>query len=306
MDKISIIGAGRVGETTAQILAQRDMCHDLVLLDVRDGAAAGAALDIRQSAAAHRFDCSLKGGSDPALLAGSDLVIVTAGSPRKPGMSRSDVLNVNRAVIDTVVDQVLEHAPDCLLMLVTNPVDVLTWHAWKRTGWDRSRVFGQAGVLDAARMASFMAEETGISVRDIHTMVIGGHGDSMVPLTRFSTVNGLPVTTFLDKKTIEYINGKTRHGGAEVLEMRQHSSAYNAPAAAVATMVDAINSNRDRLLSCVCVLDGEYGQRDITAGVPAIIGRGGIRKIVELPLDETERTGFQASIDSILEDIKHL
>lgn len=306
MNKISIIGAGRVGESTAQILAQRDMCHDLVLLDVRDGAAAGAALDIRQSAAAHRFDCRLTGGADPALLAGSDLVIVTAGSPRKPGMTRSDVLNVNRAVIDSVVDQVLEHAPDCMLMLVTNPVDVLTWHAWKRTGWDRRRVFGQAGVLDAARMASFMAEETGISVRDVHTMVIGGHGDSMVPLTRFSTINGLPVTTFVDEKTIEYINEKTRHGGAEVLEMRQHSSAYNAPAAAVATMVDAINSNRDRLLSCVCVLDGEYGQRDITAGVPAILGRDGIRKIIELPLDETERRGFQASIDSIVDDIKEL
>jgi malate dehydrogenase len=306
MNKITIVGAGRVGESTAQILAQRDMCHDLVLLDVRDGAAAGAALDIRQSAAAHRFDCRLSGGSDAALMADSDLVIITAGSPRKPGMSRSDVLDVNRNVIDSIVGDVLKHAPDCLLLVVTNPVDVLTWHAWKRTGWDRRRVFGQAGVLDAARMASFMAEETGISVRDIHTMVIGGHGDSMVPLTRFSTINGLPVTHFVDQKTIEYINEKTRHGGAEVLEMRQHSSAYNAPAAAVATMVDAINSNRDRLLSCVCVLQGEYGQRDITAGVPAILGRDGIMKIVELPLDEAEQNGFQASIDSIIEDIKSI
>ena len=306
MNKISIVGAGRVGESTAQILAQRDMCHDLVLLDVRDGAAAGAALDIRQSAAAHRFDCRLTGGNDPALLAGSDLVIVTAGSPRKPGMSRSDVLDVNLKVIDSVVDDVLKHAPDCLLLLVTNPVDVLTWRAWKRTGWDRSRVFGQAGVLDAARMASFMAEETGISVRDIHTMVIGGHGDSMVPLTRFSTINGLPVSIFVDEQAIAHINEKTRHGGAEVLEMRQHSSAYNAPAAAVATMVDAINSNRSRLLSCVCVLDGEYGQRDITAGVPAILGSDGITRIVELPLDETEQAGFQASVDSIVADIKSL
>ena len=306
MDKITIVGAGRVGETTAQILAQRDMCHDLVLIDVREGAAAGAALDIRQSAAAHRFDCHLSGGSDPALMAGSDLVIVTAGSPRKPGMSRSDVLDVNREVINNIVDDVLRHAPDCLLLMVTNPVDVLTQHAWKRTGWERRRVFGQAGVLDAARMASFMAEKTGISVRDIHTMVIGGHGDSMVPLTRFSTINGLPVEHFIDAETIEYINEKTRHGGAEVLEMRQHSSAYNAPAAAVATMVDAIQSNRDRLLSCVCVLQGEYGQQDITAGVPAILGRDGIMKIVELPLNETEQRGFQASIDSIVEDLKAL
>jgi len=306
MNKISIIGAGRVGESTAQILAQRGMCHEVVLLDVREGAAAGAALDIRQSAAFHGFDCMVTGGSDPALLADSDLVIVTAGSPRKPGMSRSDVLDVNRAVIETIVAQVLEHAPDCLLLLVTNPVDVLTWHAWKRTGWDRRRVFGQAGVLDAARMASFVAEETGISVRDIHTMVIGGHGDSMVPLTRFSTINGVPATTFLAQETIEQINEKTRHGGAEVLELRQNSSAYNAPAAAIATMVDAISSNRNRLLPCVCVLDGEYGKHDITAGVPAILGRDGVVRIVELPLDATERAGFESSVDTIIDDVKLL
>jgi malate dehydrogenase len=278
----------------------------VVLLDVRGGAAAGAALDIRQSAALHRFDCRVTGGADPVLMTGSDLVIVTAGSPRKPGMSRSDVLDVNRAVIDTIVDQVQEYAPDCLLLLVTNPVDVLTWHAWKRTGWDRRRVFGQAGVLDAARMASFMAEETGISVRDIHTMVIGGHGDSMVPLTRFSTINGLPVTVFIEEHTIQHINEKTRHGGAQILEMRQHSSAYNAPAAAVATMVDAISSNRNRLLPCVCILDGEYGKHDTTAGVPAVLGRDGIQKIVELPLDDDERAGFEASVESILQDIGHL
>ena len=306
MNKICIVGAGRVGETTAQIIAQRDLCHDVYLLDVREGAAAGAALDIRQSAALHRFDCRVTGGTDPAPMAGSDLVIITAGSPRKPGMSRSDVLDVNRAVIDSIVDQVLEHAPDSMLLLVTNPVDILTWHAWKRTGWDRRRVFGQAGVLDAARMASFMAEETGISVREIHTMVIGGHGDTMVPLTRYSTINGLPISNMLDLKTIEHIITRTRHGGAEVLEMRHHSSDYNAPAASVATMVDAVNCNRNRLLPCVCVLDGEYGQKDITAGVPAIIGREGILKVVELPLDEHERTSFQASIDSIIDDLKTL
>ncbi|MEZ5542284.1 MAG: malate dehydrogenase [Pseudomonadota bacterium] len=306
MNKITIIGAGRVGESTAQILATRDMCREVVLLDIRDGAAAGAALDIRQSAALHRFDCRVTGGASPDLMAGSDLVIITAGSPRKPGMSRSDVLEVNRSVINDILDQVLEFAPDCLLLMVTNPVDVLTWHAWKRTGWERHRVFGQAGVLDAARMASFMAEQTGISVRDIHTMVIGGHGDAMVPLTRFSTINGLPVHAFVDAKTIEYINEKTRHGGAEVLEMRQHSSAYNAPAAAIATMVDAIRSNRDRLLPCVCILDGEYGHRNIPAGVPAILGREGIKRVVELPLDEEESVGFQHSVDSILEDLQHI
>jgi len=306
MNKISIIGAGRVGETTAQTLAQQGLCEEVVLLDVREGAAAGAALDIRQSAAYFGFDTRVTGGTDPGLIKDSDLVIVTAGSPRKPGMSRSDVLGVNRAVIDIIVDEVLEQAPDALLLLVTNPVDVLTWHAWKRTGWDRRRIFGQAGVLDSSRMASFMAEETGLSIKDIHAMVIGGHGDSMVPLTRFSTMNGLPATTFLDQEMIDRIIKHTRHGGAEVLALRQTSSAYNAPAAAVATMVDAISNNRRRILPCVCVLEGEYGQQDITAGVPAILGRNGIEKVVDIPLNEIEQTGLQDSIDAIRADLKNL
>ena len=306
MNKISIVGAGRVGETAAQTLAQQEMSREIVLLDVREGAAAGAALDIMQSASYFGFDTRVTGSTDPALLKDSELVVVTAGSPRKPGMSRSDVLDVNRTVIDSICDHVLEYAPDALLLLVTNPVDVLTWHAWKRTGWERHRIFGQAGVLDASRMACFIAEETGLSVKDIHAMVIGGHGDFMVPLTRFSTVNGVPAGTFLDKESIARINKRTQHGGAEVLALRQQSSAYNAPAAAIATMVDAISHNRRRVLPCVCNLDGEYGQSDITAGVPAILGRNGIEKVVELPLDETERAGFHASIDSIRADLKNL
>ena len=306
MNKISIIGAGRVGETTAQTIAQQGMCNEVVLLDVREGAAAGAALDIRQTAPFFGFDVTVTGGSDPALLKDSELVIITAGSPRKPGMSRSDVLDINRAVIDSILDEVLEYAPDCLLLLVTNPVDVLTHHAWKRTGWDRSRVFGQAGVLDASRMASFIAEETSLSIKDINTMVIGGHGDLMVPLTRFSTINGLPASTFMDQDTIERVNKRTQHGGAEVLGLRQTSSAYNAPAAAIATMVDAIANNRRHVLPCVCILDGEYDQQDITVGVPAVLGGKGIEQVVELPLDEAEQEGFLASIESIRTDLKHL
>jgi len=306
MKKISIVGAGRVGESTAQILAQRSLCHEVALLDVREGAAAGSALDIRQSAAFHGFDTRVCGGTDPALLKDSELVIVTAGSPRKPGMSRSDVLDVNIAVIDKIVDEVLEHAPDALLLLVTNPVDVLTLHAWQRTGWDRGRVFGQAGVLDAARMATFMAEATGLSIKDIQAMVIGGHGDFMVPLTRFSTINGLPASTFLEPEDIERINERTRHGGAEVLELRKTSSAYCAPAAAVSTMVDAICSNRQRVLPCVCVLDGEYGLSNITAGVPAMLGRAGVSRVIELPLNEEESAGFTASVASIQADLEHL
>lgn len=306
MNKISIIGAGRVGETSAQTIAQQGMCNEVVLLDVREGAAAGAALDIRQTAPFFGFDVTVTGGNDPALLRDSELVIITAGSPRKPGMSRSDVLDINRAVIDSILDEVLEYAPDCLLLLVTNPVDVLTHHAWKRTGWDRSRVFGQAGVLDASRMASFIAEETSLSIKDINTMVIGGHGDLMVPLTRFSSINGLPASTFLDQDTVERVNNKTRHGGAEVLELRQTSSAYNAPAAAVATMVDAIANNRRHVLPCVCILEGEYDQQDITTGVPAVLGGKGIEQVIELPLDDAEQEGFLASIESIRADLKLL
>lgn len=306
MNKISIIGAGRVGETAAHTIAQQEMCSEVVLLDIREGAAAGAALDISQSAPYFGFDTRVTGGTDSVLLKDSDLVIITAGSPRKPGMSRSDVLDINRAVIDSIIDEILEHAPDALLLMVTNPVDVLTWHAWKRTGWERGRIFGQAGVLDVSRMACFMAEETGLSIKDIHAMVIGGHGDYMVPMTRFSNINGLPVTAFMDQDTIERINERTRHGGGEVLALRQTSSAYNAPAAAIASMADAICNDRRRVLPCVCNLDGEYGQTNITGGVPAILGRNGIEQVLELPLNEAERAGFQSSIDSIRDDIKHL
>ena len=306
MNKISIIGAGRVGETAAHTIAQQEMCSEVVLLDIREGAAAGAALDISQSATYFGFDTRVTGGTDPVLLKDSDLIVITAGSPRKPGMSRSDVLDINRAVIDSIIDEVLVHAPDALLLLVTNPVDVLTWHTWKRTGWERGRIFGQAGVLDVSRMACFMAEETGLSIKDIHAMVIGGHGDSMVPMTRFSNINGLPVTAFMDQDTIERINERTRHGGGEVLALRQTSSAYNAPAAAIATMADAVCNDRRRVLPCVCNLDGEYGQTNITGGVPAILGRNGIEQVLELPLNEAERAGFQSSIDSIRNDIKHL
>ncbi len=304
MKKISIIGAGRVGETTALVIAQRCLCREVTLLDVREGAAAGAALDIMQAAAFFGFDTHVNGGSDPALIAGSDLVIVTAGSPRKPGMSRSDVLDINRAVVDGIVDQVLEFTPDALLLIVTNPVDVLTWHAWKRSGWDKSRVFGQAGVLDAARMAHFLARETGRSIKDIHTMVIGGHGDTMVPLLRHSSVHGVSAASLLDHAASTRIIEKTRNGGGEVLTLKKDSSAYNAPAAATATMVDAICHDRKRVLSCVSVLQGEYRQSDITAGVPVILGRNGIEQVIELSLDETEQAGFQRSLDSIRADLK--
>ena len=303
MQKISIFGAGRVGETTALMLAQRGMYREINLFDLRAEAAAGAALDIMQCASYFGFDTQVRGGDDVGLIRNSDLVIITAGSPRKPGMSRGDVLDVNRAVIDAIVDQILEHAPNALLMLVTNPVDILTWHAWKHTGWERNRVFGLGGVLDTARMSYFIAQESGHSSRDIQTMVIGGHGDSMLPLFRFSSIHGISAEIMLDSEVRERISERTRHGGAQVLNLREDSSAFNAPAAAIATMVDAICNDRKQILPCVSILDGEYRQHDTTAGVPVIMGRNGAEKVVELPLNEAELAEFQASIDSIRADL---
>mgnify|MGYP001818161613 FL=1 len=299
MQKITIFGAGRVGETSALMLAQKGLCREINLFDLRAKAAAGAALDIMQSASYFGFDTQVRGGADAELVRDSDLVIITAGSPRKPGMSRHDVLDVNRAVVDSIVDQVMEHAPAALLMLVTNPVDILTWHAWKHTGWSRNRVFGLGGVLDAARMAYFIADESGHSTRDIQTMVIGGHGDSMLPLFRFSSIRGINTEIVLDSEARERITERTRHGGAEVLNLRENSSAYNAPGAAVVTMADAICNDRRQILPCVSVLEGEYGQQNTPAGVPVILGRNGVEQVIELPLNESELKGFQASIDSI-------
>lgn len=305
MNKISIIGgAGRVGETTALVIAEQGLCREVAILDVGEGAAAGAAKDIQQSASFFKFDVHVHGGQEPAIIEDSDLIIVTAGSPRKPGMTRRDVLQVNRTVIDSIIGQVQTYAPHALLLLVTNPVDALTWYAWKQTGWERGRVFGQGGVLDASRMANFITQETGLSSKDIQTLVVGGHDDSMVPLFRFSSISGIPVTKFLDAAAIERVAGHTRNGGAEVLALRKTSSAYNAPAAAISTMVDAISHDRKRILPCVCVLDGEYGERDVTVGAPAVLGRRGIEKVVELDLNEDESAalrqsllGIRASID---------
>jgi len=300
MNKISIIGgAGRVGETTALVIAEQGLCREVALLDVGEGAAEGAAQDIQQSASFFRFDVQVHGGRDPKVIGDSDLVIVTAGSPRKPGMSRNDVLQTNRAVIDGIIDQVLHYAPHALLLLVTNPVVALTWHTWKRTGWDRCRVFGQGGVLDASRMANSIAQETGLSSMDIQTLVIGGHDDTMVPLFRFSSISGIPVTKFLDPAAIERVAEHTRNGGAEVLALRKTSSAYNAPAAAIATMVDAISHDRKRILPCVCVLDGEYGEHDVAVGVPAVLGSQGVERVIELDLNEQELIDFQRSLGGI-------
>ena len=306
MKKICIVGAGRVGETTAQILAEEELCREIALFDVREDVPQGVALDIDQTAPFFEFDCAISGSNDPQILRDSELIVVTAGLPRKPGMSRSDVLEANVRIIDEVTDHILRYAPDAMVLVVSNPVDALTYRVAQRTGWGRSRVFGQAGVLDASRMASFIAQETGYSALDITTIVLGGHGDTMVPVPRFCTINGIPISHFISEERINAIMDRTRTGGAEILALRKNSSAYDAPGAAVAAMVDAIAHNRRRLLPCVVLLEGEYGESDIAMGVPCVLSEKGVESIVELHLNERERADFDRSAAAVRADIERL
>ncbi len=306
MKKITVVGAGRVGESTAQFIASKDLCREIALIDIREGAAEGAALDIQEDAPLFGFDTRLTGGNNYELMADSDLIIVTAGVPRKPGMSRSDVMETNIRVTDEIVENTLKYAPDCKMLFVSNPVDILTYRAWQKTGWDRSRIFGQAGVLDSTRMASFIAMETGFSALDIDAMVMGGHGDSMVPMMRYTTISGIPVSNFLDQKTIDEIVTRTRNGGAEILALRQNSSAFDAPAAAVEVMVDAIVNDRKRILPTVALLDNEYGCSDLAIGVPCVLGKDGMEKVISLELNDQEQENFNQSVAAVRKDLETL
>lgn len=303
MNKITIIGAGRVGESTAQAIAARDMSREIVLIDIREGAAEGAALDIQEVAPLFKFDTRVTGGSDYSLMADSELIIITAGLPRKPGMSRSDVLGSNIPIMDEIIDAAMKYAPECMMLFVTNPVDVITYHAQQKTGWSRNRVFGQAGVLDSSRMASFIAMETGYSSRDISTMVLGGHGDTMVPMLRFATISGIPVSNFLTDEKLASIVERTRKGGAEILTLRQNSSAFDAPAASVTDMVDSIVNDRKRILPTVCVLEGEYDHDGIAIGVPVVLGKNGIEEIFDLEMMDDEIAEFNQSAAIVKKDI---
>jgi len=306
MNKITIVGAGRVGESTAQFLAAKNLCSEIVLLDINDGAAKGAALDIQEVSPLFEYDTRLVGGTDQSLMQDSGLIIITAGLPRKPGMSRSDVLTANIPIMDGIIDGALRYAPDAIMLFVTNPVDVITYHAVLKSGWPRNRIFGQAGVLDSSRMASFIAMETGYSIMDIYAMVLGGHGDTMVPMLRHCTIAGIPIERFLSREKIDAIIERTRKGGAEILALRQNSSAFDAPAASVVEMVDAVVHNRNRILPTVCFLEGEYGFDDIAIGVPAVLGKSGVEDIIQLELNDAERAMFAHSASLVREDIELL
>jgi len=277
-----------------------------MLIDIREGVPQGVALDIQETAPLLGFDTKVNGCHQPEGVEDSDLVIITAGFPRKEGMSRSDVLQTNVKIIDDIVDSIVKFSPNAIVLVVSNPVDTLTFEAFKRSGFERSRILGQAGVLDSTRMASFLAMETGYSVKDIDAMVLGGHGDTMVPMTRFTTVSGISIEHLLPEQAIEDIIDRTRHGGAEILSLRKTSSAYDAPAAAVTAMVDAIVHGRKRIMPAVAILQGEYGLTDMAMGVPCVLGDKGVESIIELPLSNTEQKMFDDSAAAIRKDIDSL
>jgi malate dehydrogenase len=293
--KIGVVGAGNVGATTAQLIAQQELAQDLVLLDVAEGIPQGKSLDMAESSPVERFDTHILGTNNSDDLVNSDIVVITAGIARKPGMSRDDLLNTNAEVVGSVSEQVARVAPNAIVIVVTNPLDVMTYVAFKKSGFPPERVIGMAGVLDTARYRYFLARELDVSVEDITAFVLGGHGDSMVPLPRYTTVAGIPVTELLDAAAIERIVQRTRDGGAEIVGHLKTGSAYYAPASAVTEMVKSIVRDKKRILPCAAYLTGQYGINDLFVGVPVKLGASGVEGIIEIGLTDTESAALHAS-----------
>jgi len=303
--RVTVVGAGNVGATTAQRIAEAEL-GDVVLLDIVEGMPQGKALDLAEASPVIGADALLTGSNDPGAMQGSDLVIITAGLPRKPGMSREDLLKKNAAIMDGVVAGVVEHAPDATIIVVSNPLDVMTYLAHKRSGFEPRRVMGMAGVLDSARFASFIAEALQVSVKDIRAIVLGGHGDSMVPLPRYTTVSGIPVTDLMPRERLDALIDRTRKGGAEVLGLMKTASAFYAPSASVAAMARSILLDQKRILPACARLNGEYGLSNVFVGVPVKIGAGGVEQIIELPLERGELDALHASAEGVRKGIETL
>ncbi|MDH7477414.1 MAG: malate dehydrogenase [Candidatus Bathyarchaeota archaeon] len=300
---ISIIGAGKVGSSAAfRILEFR--ISDVVLIDIAENLAHGEALDMMQAAPAIEFDGRIKGTSDFSEMVGSELVIVTAGEARKPGMSRLDLMAKNAKIIKSIVNEVVKYAPDCKLMIVTNPVDVMTYIAYKESGFERNRVFGMGNILDTLRFRSYIALELGVSREDIRALVIGEHGDSMVPLVNYASVSGIPITSLLSKEQIEKIVNLTRTSGADVIKLK--GATTYAPAVVIAIMTDAVLRGRNRVTSVSTYLQGEYGFSDVSIGVPCILGKNGVEKILELKLDFEAAEEFKKSVAIVKEAIEKM
>ena len=299
-NKITVIGAGHVGESVAFNCARMGL-GDVVLVDVVEGMPQGKALDMFESSPVEGFDANITGTNFYSDTEGSDIVVMTAGLPRKPGMSRDDLLYKNLEIVEDCIGHVASGSPNAIVIMVTNPLDAMCEVARRVTGFPRERVIGMAGILDSARMRSFIALELGVSVKDTHAFVLGGHGDTMVPLARFSTVAGIPITNLMPEDRVEAIIERTRKGGGEIVALLKTGSAYYAPALAVAEMVDAILNDRHKILPCAAFLQGEYGINDLYVGVPIQLGRKGMEKIVEIDLSEEENEALQKSAAAVKE-----
>lgn len=298
--KVSIIGAGNVGATCAHWIASKELA-DIVLVDLVEGVPQGKALDLLEAMPIEKRDVHITGSNDYAATANSDIVVITAGIPRKPGMSRDDLLNTNFKIMSDVVSKVVAASPDCILIIVSNPLDAMAQTAFKQAKFNRERVIGMAGVLDSARYRTFIAEELKVSVENVTAFVLGGHGDTMVPLPRYSTVSGVPITELMDQATIDRIVQRTRDGGAEIVKHLKTGSAYYAPSAAVVEMVEAILKDKKKILPCAAYLDGEYGIRGLCVGVLCKLGSRGIEQVIELKLTAEEAAGLQKSADAVKE-----
>lgn len=305
--KITVVGAGHVGATTLQRLAQMELAEELVVVDILEGIPQGKALDMYESAPVLGSSSSVIGTNDYKDTAGSDIVIITAGQPRTPGMSRDDLLMKNNEIVSGCTKSVMEYSPDAFLLVVSNPLDVMCSVAHNASGLPSNKVIGMAGILDSTRFRSFLSMELNISVRDIQTLVLGGHGDSMVPLVRYTTVAGIPISELIDAKRIDEIVDRTRKGGIEIVNFLKTGSAYYAPAVAVAEMAEAIVKNQRRLLPCSALLNGEYGVKGIFMGVPCVLGSNGLEKIIELKITDEEKGALKKSADhvqSVLDRLK--
>ena len=303
--KITVVGAGNVGATVAQYAAEQEL-GDIVLVDVIEGIPQGKALDLAQAGPIHGYDASLSGSNGYDETAGSDVVVITAGMARKPGMTRDDLLFKNAEIVGSVVEQVARRSPEAILILVTNPLDAMVQLAWKKSGLPPERVIGMAGVLDSARFRTFIARELDVSVENVTAFVLGGHGDTMVPLPRYSTVAGIPITDLLPRERIEALVTRTANGGAEIVNFLKSGSAYYAPGASTVEMVEAILKDKKKILPCAAYLNGQYGVRGLYVGVPVKLGRKGVEQVVEIRLTPDEQAAFDRSAAAVRELVDKL
>jgi len=301
--KVAVLGAGNVGATVAARLVEDDVA-DVVLVDVIEGMPQGKALDLAEATPVGGGSVDVAGSNDYAAIAGADAVVVTAGIARKPGMSRDDLLATNAGIVKTAADEIRTRAPGAFVVVVTNPLDVMTYLAWKVTGFPRARVFGMAGVLDSTRFAYFVGRELGVAARDVAAMVLGGHGDTMVPLPRYTTVSGIPITDLLPPERIAKLVARTREGGAEIVALLKQGSAFYAPGASAAAMVKSLLRDEKRLMPAAAILEGEFGEHDVCLGVPVVIGAGGVERVVELKLTHEEKAALRKSADAVREGIR--